>query len=319
MENKTNQIEEMTLTKLDDSKPFFNSIVSSLFFNKDNFETGQRMASILAHSDMVPESYRATNEANEKKAIANCYIALTIAYTHNVHPSIVMQNLYMVKGKPNWAGKYLIACFNVCGKYEPITYEDNIDTEPDFRNWWCQAKSRVLATGKEIRGTKISYAMAYAEGWAKSNPKWQNITGQMLKYRAGKWLVESHAPEISLGYMTDDEREDVELTEAFMARQNQSAANAQTTIVDAEAEVIQETQPQVQQTAPQQIEEPKGKAITFDSCVQNFDEFIKAKNYERAEKVIKFMRSNTAFSDRADEINGLDKRLTSVLSENEIK
>ena len=36
---------------------------------------------------------------------------------------MVMQNLYIVYGRPSWSSKFLIATINTCGRFEPLKFE----------------------------------------------------------------------------------------------------------------------------------------------------------------------------------------------------
>ena len=40
----------------------------------------------------------------------NCIVALEMALRMKVSPMMVMQNLYVIKGKPSWSSAFLIGC-----------------------------------------------------------------------------------------------------------------------------------------------------------------------------------------------------------------
>ena len=87
----------------------------SLFFNPSNFEMMLKAAKLFSGSTLVPKEF----QRNE----SNCVIAINMAHRLGADPLLVMQNIYIVHGKPAWAAKFLIACFNSSGKYEHIQYE----------------------------------------------------------------------------------------------------------------------------------------------------------------------------------------------------
>lgn len=168
------------------------------FASLQAFELTQRVAKMFATSTIVPDTFKGN--------IGNCAIALEMAMRMGASPLMVMQNLDVIHGRPAWRAKFLIACFNQCGRFEAVTYEFSGTEGKD--DWACVALSKDLA-GKLIRGPKVSIAMAKAEGWyGKKGSKWVTIPELMLRYRAGAWMVNTTAPEISMGLMTDDEVRD---------------------------------------------------------------------------------------------------------------
>jgi len=67
------------------------------------------------------------------------------------------------------------------------------------------------ATGEKLVGPKVTIAIARAEGWIdKAGSKWKTIPEQMLRYRCAAWLINTVAPELSMGLPTTDEAEDIE-------------------------------------------------------------------------------------------------------------
>jgi hypothetical protein len=175
--------------------------VRSGFDNSQSFELLQRGARLLASSSLVPQNYQGN--------IPNCVIALNMAQRIGADPLLVMQNLYLVHGRPGWSAQFLIACFNQCGRFSAIRYRWTA-TQADGDAWGCQAYAKELSTGEIIDGPTITLALAKKEGWyQKSGSKWQSIPQLMLMYRAAAWLVRTHAPEISMGLQTAEELGDV--------------------------------------------------------------------------------------------------------------
>ena len=79
------------------------------------FELVQRQAKALSLSSLVPDHF--------KNNIPNCIIALEMAQRLNASPMAVMQNIYVVHGKPSWSAQFIIACINSCGKFSPLRFE----------------------------------------------------------------------------------------------------------------------------------------------------------------------------------------------------
>ena len=173
--------------------------VESTFATSSGWDLMQRQCKALAASSLVPKEYRGD--------VANCLIALEMAHRTGASPLMVMQNLYVVHGRPSWSAQFMIATWNKSGSFAPIRYHFEGDQGDD--SWGCRATSAELSTGEEIVGPLITIALAKAEGWfGRSGSKWQTMPEQMLRYRAAAWLVRTHAPEISMGLYTADEAAD---------------------------------------------------------------------------------------------------------------
>ena len=69
--------------------------------NLERCELMQTQAKLLANSSLVTKEYQ--------NNLANCVIALNMANRMNADPLMVMQNLYIVHGKPSWSSQFLIS------------------------------------------------------------------------------------------------------------------------------------------------------------------------------------------------------------------
>lgn len=164
------------------------------------FELAQRKAAIYAKSSLVPKEYQ--------NNIGNVLIAENMARRMGADTLMVMQNLYVVHGKPGWSAQFLIASFNSNGRFSAIKYR--FKGEEGTPEWACQAYCTELSTGEEIAGTTVSYAMALSEGWVnKTGSKWKTMPEQMFRYRAATFMIRSTAPEIGMGLLTKEELEDM--------------------------------------------------------------------------------------------------------------
>ena len=162
----------------------------------------QRAGTLFSASSLVPKDYQG------KGGLSNCVIALNMAARIGADPLMLMQNLYVVHGRPSWSAQFLIACFNQTGRFSPIRYRWSGTVGKD--DWSCQAWSTDRETVEQIEGPVISIATAKKEGWySKNGSKWQTIPQLMLMYRAAAWLVRTHAPEIAMGLPTAEESADI--------------------------------------------------------------------------------------------------------------
>lgn len=170
------------------------------FGSSQGFEQLQRAAKLLASSTLVPKEYQGN--------LPNCVIALNMANRIGADPLLVMQNLYLVHGRPGWSATFLIATFNQCGRFSAMRFE--FTGEQGKADWGCRAWATEKSTGERIEGSWITMAMAKAEGWIdKSGSKWKTMPQQMLQYRAASFLVRAFAPELSMGLQTQDELQDI--------------------------------------------------------------------------------------------------------------
>ena len=167
-----------------------------------------KLSNIYADSSMVPDAYRGKPN--------NCFIALELASRMDVSPVLVMQNLYIVQGKPSWAGQACKALIDGSGKFKDSEYVMTGSLEDGTRGCYLQAVN--AKTGKLIKGTEITLKMAANEGWSsKSGSKWKTMPEQMLKYRAAAFFARTECPEVLMGFQTADETEDVYGTEQSKA------------------------------------------------------------------------------------------------------
>ena len=180
------------------------------------FEALQRMAKMFAKSPITPDQFRKpyVNEKGQAKgcgtedeAVGNCTIAMDMAIRMRANPLMVMQNIYVVHGRPAWSAQFLIATLNQCGRFTSIRYEFQGGEGKD--EWGCRAVATELATGEKLTGPLITIGLAKKEGWyGKNGSKWQSMPELMLRYRAASWFVRAYAPEIAMGLKTAEEVQD---------------------------------------------------------------------------------------------------------------
>lgn len=173
----------------------------NVFSNKDIFEHTQRVAIMLSKSDLVPKQFQSN--------VGNCIIALEMAGRIGASPLMIMQNLYIVHGRPAWSSTFLIATINACGKFSSLRYEEDEKNGGRTRAWAYDKD-----TGEKIYGIWVSGDMAKAEGWStKTGSKWVTMPELMRRYRAATFFARQYAPEISMGIHTMEEIQDVEFVE----------------------------------------------------------------------------------------------------------
>lgn len=163
-------------------------------FDPATFEHSQRIAKVFAASRLVPQ--------HMQNNVADCLIALQIARRLNEEPLTVMQQIYIVNGRPGWYTTYMISRVNRSGVFKgPITWS----TEGQGDALTVTAKA-ILADSGEIVDATCDMRMAKAEGWTK-NAKYTSMPAHMLRWRSAAMLIRLYAPEVMLGMPVVEELE----------------------------------------------------------------------------------------------------------------
>ena len=163
-------------------------------FSIATFDHAQRVAKMLASSSLIPKEFQGN--------IQNTMIALEMANRIGASPLMVMQNLYIVHGRPSWSSSFIIAALNSCNRFSPLRFE--LSGEGDAME--CYAWAYELATKDKIVGPTVSMKMAKAEGWLdKNGSKWKTMPTLMIRYRAAAFYGRLYAPEVMMGMQTSDE------------------------------------------------------------------------------------------------------------------
>lgn len=174
--------------------------MGNVFQNKECFDMALRGATALSRSTLVPTNYQGKPE--------NCFIAVNLANRMGVDPMIVMQNLYVVQGKPSWAGQACMMLIKNCGEFRNVKpiYIGKRDTD----TWGCYITANRISDGEVVNGAAVSIDTAKKESWYQKNgSKWQTMPELMLAYRAAAWFARVYCPEALMGMQTAEESVDV--------------------------------------------------------------------------------------------------------------
>ena len=148
---------------------------NSVWENKDAFNQILRAADMLSKTSIIPQSYQGKPQ--------DCFVAIEMANRMGVSPMVVMQNMYVVKGKPSWAGQACTMLINSCGKFKDVKH---IYTgEKGKPNRGCYVTATRISDGSQVDGVEVTMQMAQSEGWT-SNSKWRNMPELMLAYQIGR-------------------------------------------------------------------------------------------------------------------------------------
>ena len=214
------------------------------FFDAASYKLLQSVAAQLSQSGMVPARYRYASEKNvggkkewvvNDEAIPNCAIAVDLANQMNIPFLTVMQNLYIIEGNPSWSSKWIIAGINRSGRFTPLQFEitDEGEKEMEYeefkwenrqrvshikkikiRNLVCVAWAKSTQTGEVVKSSPVSIEMAVKEGWyGKNGSKWKTMPEQMLRYRSASFFGNVYAPDLTMGFVSQEEAEEIAFIE----------------------------------------------------------------------------------------------------------
>lgn len=159
------------------------------------FDKMMELSQMLAKSTIVPPQYQHREE--------NVFIALDLANRMGISAMTVMQNLYLIQGKPSFSGSFISALIHSSPLFTNV--ELVWVGEKGKSNYGAYIKA--LKNGVEVIGTTVTMDMANQEGWLK-NPKWKSMPELMMSYRAYSFFGRVHASELLNGIYSTSEVED---------------------------------------------------------------------------------------------------------------
>ena len=169
-------------------------VANDVWANKEQFNQMLRAAQMISQTGIIPQTYQGKPQ--------DCFLAIEMASRMQLSPIVVMQNLYIVKGKPTWAGQACTMLINSCGKYRDVKHVYIGEKGADNRG--CYIEATRVSDGEVVKGVEVTINMAKAEGWT-SNSKWKNMPELMLAYRASAFFARVYCPEALMGVQTYEE------------------------------------------------------------------------------------------------------------------
>lgn len=174
--------------------------ISTPFADSESFQKLYDIGKMFASSQLVPQAYQGKP--------MDCTIAVDMANRMRISPMMVMQNLYVVKGRPSWSGQACMSLIRGAKEFRKVrpvyTGERNTDS------WGCYIQAEYRETGEIVRGTEVTIGMAKAEEWYQKNgSKWKTMPEQMLAYRAAAFFARVYIPNALMGVSVEGEVEDI--------------------------------------------------------------------------------------------------------------
>lgn len=176
--------------------PAVQSGMMGIFADPQTFQGAMNMACALADSTIIPKDFQ--------KNPSNCLIAIEMSARLNASPMMVMQNLFVVNGRPAWSSQWIVAMINQSRKYQTeLQYEFGHDPADGGLSCYAWAIDRE---GHRVEGPKITMKMAEAEGWVgKNGSKWKTMPQVMIQYRAASFFGRKNCPDMIMGIYSRDE------------------------------------------------------------------------------------------------------------------
>lgn len=197
------------------------------------FEHMWRVAQVFAKSNLVPQHFRDKPE--------DCFICTQMAVRLRVDPFMLLQNTYVVHGRPGMEAKLAIALINSSGLFtDSLDYEIQGGPDPFADGYRVRAFAVRKSTGKRVDGPWIDWGLVRKERWDKKDgSKWLTMPAQMFCYRAAAFFGRLHCPERLMGMQTRDELEDVG-PEAKVVQNLAELPEGRTEFTPPKAEVVAE-------------------------------------------------------------------------------
>lgn len=197
MENEVMQVHEQ------------HELSTGVFSTMENFKEIYDIGKMFASSTLVPQAYQGKS--------MDCTIAVDMANRMGVSPMMVMQNLYVVQGKPQWSGQACTTLIKASKKFRNVQHvyfgEKNTD------GWGCYLQAEK-EDGSIIKGPEVTIAMAKGERWyskkdkyGNETSKWQTMPELMLAYRASAFFARIHIPNALMGCAVEGEVQDIQKNE----------------------------------------------------------------------------------------------------------
>ena len=160
--------------------------MNQLTVTAENTRANLELARAFADSKMVADHF--------KKSVGDCYIAINLAHRYGMDPWTLMQEMYIISGKPMMSGKLATAILNnsLADPLRP-TYAGEGDERAITLSGRPENETAPLSVTLKVKDAKTA------------NEQWKRNPDQMLMYAAARMWGRRYAPDILLGILFDDE------------------------------------------------------------------------------------------------------------------
>lgn len=172
----------------------------SPFADSQSFQKIFDIGKMFATSQLVPQNYQGKP--------MDCTIAVDMANRMGVSPMMVMQNLYVVKGKPTWSGQACMSMIRANAEFKNVRLVYSGEPNTDGRG--CRVEAEYKSDGTKAIGTTVTIGMVKEmKLYDKPGSLWKTMPEQMLSYRAAAYFARSYIPNALMGMYVEGEPEDI--------------------------------------------------------------------------------------------------------------
>ncbi len=183
-----------------------NTTLINPYENPQRWQEMMAMATSLSKTAIIPAAYSGKPE--------DCLIAIEMANRMNVSPLFVMQNLYVVRGRPSWSGQACMALIKGSNEFKDV--KPVYTGEKGKDSWGCYVEAVRIKDSEVVKGAEVTVGIAKKEGWfskkdkfGNETSKWQTMPELMLAYRAAAFFARVHIPNALMGCQVEGEAEDI--------------------------------------------------------------------------------------------------------------
>lgn len=157
-----------------------------------------KAANLFAQTAIIPAKFQ--------NRPADVFLALTMAGSLRVNPVAVMQHIIIIEGKPTFESKFFIQLANERGGFRhPLDFKFFGTKGQDDYGCECWTETR---DGRRLSAS-VTIAVAKRAGWVNRKGSWWAVDPDlMLVYRSAAWFVRRFCPQVTMGYLSDQEARD---------------------------------------------------------------------------------------------------------------
>lgn len=165
-----------------------------------DLDSAYRYASALAQADILPQDLRGKP--------SNVLTIMLYGQYLDLPPVIATQVISVVKGRPQLAGKFLIARVRQAGHiFEVVERDERSCSVRITRGDDGTSHSETFTLDDAVRAKLVSIkeGKPYARSKSGEALPWENYPQRMLMWRATGWCVDVICPEVKMGFAVEGE------------------------------------------------------------------------------------------------------------------
>jgi len=209
-------------------------------FNLSVFEACEKVAKVLARTELIPESLRLgkNREPLELSRIeANCFLVVAQAHRWGIDPMACIDCASVVDGRLMWEGKLVGAIL-----------ENNLGVALKYDYSGEGQKRKVIVSGVRPGESEPRTVEGTVADWKTSQWTSQNYD-QRLSYRGAREWARRHAPSVLFGVVTNDEE---------LPKNGPKSINDDAVVLSEKPKPFKLPEPEpVEQPKPELAEQPK--------------------------------------------------------------